>query len=46
MSIQHGPKRSKKSREEDYRTFFKFAIALGVMIVLVTIANIVVGVTG
>lgn len=41
MSTLHGPRKDKKSREENYRTFYKFAIALAVMLVLVGIANLV-----
>jgi hypothetical protein len=41
MSVMHGPRHDKEYREKQYRLFFKFAIALGIMIVLVAIANIV-----
>ena len=44
MSTMHGPRKDKNYREQNYRTFFKFAIALGVMIVLVAIAYLVEGV--
>lgn len=40
MSTMHGPRKDKKYRDQNYRTFFKFAIALAVMIVLCTIANL------
>ncbi len=43
MSIMHGPRKGKKYKEEQYRTFIKFAIALVVMIVLCTIAYFVEG---
>lgn len=43
MSKMHGPDNSKERREENYRTFYKFAIALVVMLVLVGIANLVGG---
>lgn len=44
MSIMHGPRKDKKYRDDNYKTFFKFAIALVVMIILVSIAFIVEGV--
>lgn len=46
MSTMHGPRKDKEYREYQYRTFFKFAIALGVMIVLVVIANVITGGAG
>ncbi len=46
MSRMSGPRKDKEYRDKQYRDFFKFAIALGVMIVLVAIAFLVKGVPG
>ena len=43
MSTMHGPRKDKKSREENYRMFFKCAIALGILITLSVIAQISTG---
>lgn len=43
MSTLHGPRKNKEYREKQYKDFYKFAIALGIMIVLVIIAFIVEG---
>ena len=43
MSTMHGPRKDKKSREENYQMFFKCAIALGILITLSVIAQIATG---
>lgn len=43
MSTMHGPRKDKKSRDENYRTFFKCAIGLAVLVVLSLIATFVTG---
>lgn len=43
MSLMHGPRDDKEYRKKQYKDFYRFAIALGVMIVLVAIAFAVKG---
>lgn len=43
MSTLHGPRKDKKTREENYRMFFKCAIALGILIVLSLVATFITG---
>ena len=43
MKKMHGPRKDKKYRDQQYEYFFKFAIALVVMIILCTIAYFVEG---
>lgn len=43
MSTLHGPRKDKKSREENYQTFFKCAIALVILVALSLIATFVTG---
>ena len=43
MSNMNGTRKGKKEREYQYKTFFKFAIALVVMIVLWLIARVLQG---
>lgn len=43
MSTMHGPRKDKKYRDDNYRNFFRFAIALVVMLVLVGISYLVNG---
>lgn len=43
MSAMHGPRKDKKSREENYKLFFKCAIALVILIVLSAVARLATG---